>query len=378
MRSNRRAFLAAGGALVGSGLAGCLGSGDGAGPEATTQSVQTTGEATTTGPYDRTYSATELDTVVSGLEADEVSLSLVPADEDADYADSVIFSEYTGELRLELDLDRALDQRQYHNPVTTWSHVQDFHENAHKNKWRREKHEGYIKEFDGENVLELKEEVDWDLYQNGGTLDERLEQSGVHDLWYKHAMTHPEIDGISSSHNGIKAAAYQALEHRHGHDTFIWQHFSEGSSAGHGLIAATENPTRDPEQTAQQQNYTIETNYQVEQQIANVEESNFFNGDNAGSNGNVEHPAEHDHSKDETGMYMYTGAWNADGAIWDKVRNGFPDSLAHEFTDEWFRNPESQPAFDYFDRTNTVAYLAEENDGYVDHTKDELRFRSPT
>ena len=77
-------------------------------------------------------------------------------------------------------------------------------------------------------------------------------------------------------------------------------------------------------------------------------------------------------------MYIYTGAWNGDkDQIWDSIGN-FPDSLAHEFTDEWFRNPESQPAFDYFDRTNTVAYLAEENDGYVDHTKDELRFRSPT
>ncbi|WP_135829850.1 hypothetical protein [Halorussus halobius] len=349
----------------------------------------TTGETTTKGrnPLEQTHQAEDLESVAEELERDSVTLNVLPANENAEYTNSIIFDKYNGELNVELDLNQALNQRHFQHPVTGKGFVYEFFANAHKPEWRQSVHQQYIEAAGGENQLKLKEEINWagngdkdksTSFKHGENLDKRIEESGIQDLWYKHAIADTRIDGISSVHNGIKAAAYQSLDQRHGFNTFYWDHDSKGENGDHGLIAATEQPTRKPEETGNQENYTIETNYQVEQQIATVAESNFFQGDNAGVNGYVEHPAEHDYNNtsEEIGMYAGTALQKSDSQdLWDKAKN-VSGGFAHHFTDEWFRNPESEPAFNYFDRMNAVAYIAEENNVTVHHTRDKLRFET--
>ena len=305
------------------------------------------------------------------------TLNLIPEDENADYADSIIFNQYNGEIDVELNLDQALNQRHYNNPVMTEPVVEGFYKNAHKENWRQRIHEQYIEAANGENILGLQEEIDWNLYQNGDNIDERIEESGIQDLWYKYAIANPDINGISSVHNGIKAAAYQGLDMEHGFQNFYWDHDSAAPNGDHGLIAATEQPTRNPGQTNQQQNYTIETDQGREQEIATVAESNYLNGDNTGAGADIEHPAEHDYNNTtkELAMYARTGVEKWESEVWDNVGD-IPESLYHTFTDEWFHNPESEPAFNYFDRMNAAAYIAEENGGTVHHTEDEIRYES--
>lgn len=305
------------------------------------------------------------------------TLNLIPENPDADYAQSIIFNQYNGEIDIQLNLDQALNQRHYNNPVMSEPVVEGFYKNAHKESWRQQIHQQYIEAANGENILGLQEEIDWNLYQNGDNIDERIEESGIQDLWYKYEIANPDINGISSVHNGIKAAAYQGLDQEHGFQNFYWDHSSQAPNGGHGLIAATEQPTRNPSQTSQQQNYTIETDQGREQEIATVAESNYLNGDNTGAGADVEHPAEHDYNDRSKERFMYTQTamekWEAD---LDEHIGDIPESLYHTFTDEWFRNPESEPAFDYFDRMNAVAYIAEENGGTVHHTEDEIRYES--
>lgn len=347
-------------------------------PRDTDASTETETYTKTPNLLEQTHSAGDLDGVVQELEQDSATLNLQPADTNAEYANSVIFEQYNGELNVELDLGQALNQRRFEHPLTQEPIIREFYENAHREEWRQTIHDQYIEAGDGENILQLKEEIAWNLYQNGANLDERIEESGVQELWFKYAIANPDIDGISSVHNGIKAAAYQKLDREHGFNTFYWSHDSLGENGDHGLIAATENPTRNQEETSEQENYTIETNPGVEQQIAEVAESNYFNGDNAGANGYVEHPAEQDYNNvgKESAMYGFTGMIKSGSPdLWDRAAN-FPDSLAHHFTDEWFHNPSSEPAFNHFDRMNTAAYLAEANNGRLHHTENELQFEA--
>lgn len=373
--NTRREVLTALGTTGTTALAGCGSdsseSGNGTGTSTATETPTETeteeGTPTPTPTPEPTYPATYIE--------ESGTLNLKPVDPDAEYADSIIFKQYNGEIDVKLDLEQALNQRHYHNEVETWPEVEEFWKNAHKEEWRQKMHDKYLEVANGENVLELKEKVDWDKYMNGNNIDERIEESGIQDLWYKYALG--KLGQISSVHNGIKAAAYQSLDQKHGFNTFYWDHDSLAENGDHGLIAATEQPTRNPEKTGQQENYTIETNYQVKQQIAKVAESNFFQGDTEHINSYVEHPAEHDYNNtsEEIGMYANTALQKSDSQdLWDRAKN-ISGELGHHFTDEWFHNPASEPAFDYFDRMNAVAYIAEENRGIVHHTRDELTYQ---
>lgn len=304
---------------------------------------------TTRGPYERTHAAENLDSVVLDLEQESVPLVFVPADEEAAYADSIIFgkdgNDESDALTVEIDLYTAIQQRHHLDPETLWienagSHIREFIENIDDPGWRKrtlkDAKENYGEEYD--DVLDWETYIDQEL-----SFDERLKESGILAFWY--IFERGKFGGISSTHNQFKAHAFQGTEQKAGFSTFI----SDFRVPSHGLVAAIEHPTRLEDKTGKQETYIIETDPGVGQQVPRVEDSKYQNRDPFENNTRF--------NKEEA-LYKFTALENAEGDLYDCIN--ISDEVEYNFI-EFLQNPETSPAYDHIDPMNAAAYLAEEN-----------------
>jgi hypothetical protein len=338
---SRRRFLQATGATAAAGLlAGCTtGTEDDTTPRSTSTAPNTIVETSSeTEPLEQTHAVEDLDTVVQELEQDAVSLNFHPADPDAEYADSVLFTEYSGELDVKIDLEQAEKQRHHNQISTTAPQVQEFKNNILDEEWRQQ----LAQEADVKNPQDL---LDWDTYTDESlSYRERMTESGMVNFWY--AFESEKFDGISSTNNQYKAAALQETETQLGFDTFIWDY----GIPGHGLVSAIENPTRNEENTESQETYIIETDFTDRQQITKWENSQYQNTEL--------HPAREGVERRKKGFYLRT-AVGKDEYEYEETYNMQMKSI-EQFI-EFFRNPESSPAYDHLDPMTATAYTIEEN-----------------
>ena len=264
-------------------------------------------------------------------------MSFTPADPDAGYAGSIIFSEYSssgdGVLNVELDLGQVIEQRHHDNASANSPIVEEFVENVDAPEWRQ-------------NLLEEDpsiSEIDWETYTDESlSYGERMIESNMWALWY--VFENQRFGGISSTHNQYKAQALQGAERVAGFDTFVWDY----GIPGHGLVSAIENPTRSDDGTAQQETYIVETSFAEGQQVVPWDNSQY-------SESGL-HPAREGVDGHSDAFLGRTGHGKDEWQL--EVEYSF--QLGDEFI-EFFRNPVSSPAYDYLDPVATAAYLAEEN-----------------
>lgn len=269
----------------------------------------------------QTHAATQVETVVQQLDLDSVTLNFNPADSDAGYADSVVFSEFSasgdGVLDVELDLGQAIQQRHHGNLAAQNQHVQEYVDNIEDPEWRQQ-------------ILEEDptiEDIDWEIYTNDSlSYGERMRQSMMWGLWY--VFEESRFGGVSSTHNQYKAQALQGAERVACFDTFVWDY----GIPGHGLVSAIENQTRSDDGTAQQETYIVETSFAEGQQVVTWDNSQY-------SESGL-HPAREDVGDREEGFYGLTGIGKDEADLYEPV--DVPMSGAEAFI-EFFRNPESSP-----------------------------------
>jgi len=345
-------------------------------PTPTEEPTATETETPTPDPYNEKYGIGELDKFFQQASTNEVTLNLQPTQETS-ATESVIYSEWNGDLTVKGDVEEMIDQRHHEHSLKNSPPVEPFWKNAHKKEWRQKIHSQYIEQANGENILGLTETIDWELYINGDTPHERIQESGILDQWFKWAIASPDIDGISSVHNGYIATALQSLDNKHNHNTYIWDH-QVGGKAHHGVYAIIENPARKPENVDQQTNYIGETDQGRQQLIASVADSNYLKPDNKdGVASYFEHPSEQDYDKDELGMYWGLATTLGDADINDKLRGGTSEQLVDEFANEYFPDEDGDyaPAHNYIDRMCAAAAIAEMNDVDVSHSEDQIEVR---
>ena len=347
-------------------------------PTPTEEPTATETETPTPDPYNEKYGIGELDKFFEKASTNEVTLNLQPT-AGTSATESVIYSEWNGDLTVKGDVEEMIDQRHHEHSLKNSPPVEPFWKNAHKKEWRRKIHSQYIEQANGENILGLTETIDWNLYINGNTPHERIQESGILDQWFKWAIASPDIDGISSVHNGYIATALQSLDNKHNHNTYIWDH-QVGGKALHGVYAIIENPARREENTGPQLNHIGETDQGRQQLIASVADSNYLKPDEEGEVGGVaeryEHPSEPDYDNKEEFMYSQLALEKWEGDIYDK-EGKISDNLVDEFVNEYFPDEDADyaPAHDYIDRMCAAAAIAEKNDVDVSHSEDQIEVR---
>jgi hypothetical protein len=194
-----------------------------------------------------------------------------------------------------------------------------------------------------------------------------MKKSNMWEFWYEFEKV--KLGSVGSEHNQFKAQALQGAEQKAGFDTFVWDY----GIPGHGLIGAIEKPTRNPEETDQQETYVIETDFgdSESQQIATWIKSQYQDEEL--------HPVRDEIDRGE----RYFLSRTARGATEDDLRkytNLPPHLNAEEFT-QFFKIPESSPAYDHLDPVTATAYLAEENmvngelEGRIDLETDSIKIR---
>jgi hypothetical protein len=179
-----------------------------------------------------THQPKELEDVVRQLEQDSVTLNFVvpEGEKDADYADAPIYSEFNGELDVELNLAQAREQRHHGQLANKNEYVQEWIDRISTEEGRR----SLMEELDVQ-----EDQVDWDAYTNEDMdYPERMRESNLWALWYE--FEDQVIGGVSSDNNELKAAALQKTEERAGFDTFIW----DDGIPGHGLVHGIGYPTQ--------------------------------------------------------------------------------------------------------------------------------------
>jgi hypothetical protein len=292
--------------------------------------------------------------------------------EGSEIQDSILFDQYNGEIDVEIDLDQAYEERHHtvHIGGDKGEKVEAFIENAADPKWRQQVHENYEEEIGG-NPVEFRSEVNWGMFTNQlNDLRTRLVDSGVYGLWVKYEIA--ELGGVTSSNNDLRAAGLQGIEDRYGSDSFFWDYLVEAQVGHHGLVSAVENPTRSEEERTDQEVYVLETDPFNEQQVASVGESNYLGDDKSGVGEEFEHPAEEDTEENETTLYTRTALGHLEQA-YDHLN--VSDSMVDSFV-EFFKNPESEPAYDLIDPMTATAYIADHNDGQVSLEEGEIRYEA--
>lgn len=308
----------------------------------------------TVDPYEQVYTPDELDEVLEQLDEGSVSLNLVAADEEAEYAESTVYDKFNGDITVEVDMDQAIQQRRYGNETSQLDIVQDFAEVVANQDDERvqEINEQYL-EVDGEDILGTGSQgVDWDIYTDESrNFRERMLESGLLDLWYK--REYAEYGIADSTQNHIKAQALQQAEREAGFDTYVWRY----ESAGHGLMGAVENPTRNQEETDQQQTYVMETVPNYDEQIVTWENSKYSEG-----NGPAPHPIDPNSSLGyEASPLEALGKGNSES----NINVNLDEELVEDFNEN-YRNPGSAPFMNYSDQMISAAYISEESGLSVD------------
>ncbi|MFB6216183.1 MAG: hypothetical protein ABEJ72_04335, partial [Candidatus Aenigmatarchaeota archaeon] len=347
----------------------------------TETATETPTETPTPDPYSKDYGLEEIGEALDRVDDAEVTLNIIPTEE-TEATESVVY-DWNGELTVKMDVEEAIHERHHEHRQMEVKPMKTFIENVHDPEWRQKIHDQYIEQAGGENVLGLKEEMDWELYINGDNPHERFQESGLLDQWYKLSIASPRINGISSVHNGLIAATLQGTDNKHqdkhGKQTYIWDHEVSGKAI-HGVYALIEEPARTEDEMDQQQNYIGETHYARQQLIASVADSNYLKPDDSGGVAErYSHPAEQDFDGEELGMYLRLCISAGDADIVEAIKEGTSDELVDEFVNEYFPDDDASyaPAHDYIDRVVTAARIAEVNDGIeVDHSKDSITVRS--
>jgi hypothetical protein len=329
-------------------IAGCQGDGS------NQRDVQTTTRTTSTTPKEKIVAATELDDVPGMLEEDGTTLDFRPANNQQ--PDSILYDEFNGELPVALNLNQAREQRYVDNEAGNHPVVQQFVSIVGKQdtETAQKYHEKYMQAAGGENLLGFQTEVDWEMYMDE-TLDlqQRLEESGINDLWYKIELE--EMEGISSTHNELKAQALHNAEQINGFNTFIWDY----GIPSHGMVSAIQKPTNQTEKTSQQETYVIQTDPGREHQITTWNQSPYSKGQGA-----EPHPAHPEFTGDKdwvTGVYGKTALpKNPTNELDHDDYEEIPQSIVQEFN-EFFRKPRIMPAREILDPLVAAAYIDEEN-----------------
>ncbi|WP_440990642.1 hypothetical protein [Haloarchaeobius baliensis] len=359
-------------------LAGCSGTDDSQRPteqtslRTTTRDRQTTLETAT--PTDvettsqeeqllaETHAADELDGVVGRLEYGSTTLDLQPADANADYAASTVFDTYNGELTVALNLNQAFRHRHTSLPDawgveegTEGYQVRQFIENISQRNmaWISLVNNDFAEADGNEHLPELRDEIDLDTYTNEELdFETRMAESGIYDLWTKHEIINLPGGG-GSELDQFMAAALQGTELNAGFNTFIWDY----NIPGHGLAGAIENPTRNPDETNRQETYVLETDDRAtaEQRIQTWEDSPYRTGDGI---------APHDAHESNTGANMYseTAFYNFERGELVSIQNG--QEIGERF-DQFYREPESTPAYHLLDPLMAAEYINDMNEASV-------------
>lgn len=351
----RRAFLTGLGTAATS-LAGCteiLSRDQPSQPAETPTSTPTESPTQTDSPTPTeppAYSADNLEEASHLLE-DGATLNLIPVDDQQ--PESVVFDQYNGELDVELNLNEAINQHHEYDSSRASPVVQEFVENVDDPEWRQQ----ILEEHGSEEVP-----IHWDVYTDESrNFGERMRDSNIWGLWYAFEVV--RMGGVSSTNHELKAAAFQGTEQKAGFDTLTWGY----EIPGHGLISAIENPARIEDDAEAQETYIIETDFGDGQQVVAWDNSNY-------SEDKEKHPARrdvdwggNDGEQERRGFYKGTSIRLADDYF----------EVGEELTDrfiEFYRNPESEPAYQHLDPATTAAYIARENGGEVSLTEDSIEY----
>jgi hypothetical protein len=283
-----------------------------------------------------THQPHELEDVVRQLEQDSVTLNFVvpEGEENAEYSNAPIYSEFNGELDVELNLAQAREQRHHGQLANKNEYVQEWINNITDEEWRNE-------------LLELDDtvEFDWDTYTDEDlSYEERMKQSNMWALWY---VFESDRMGVSSDNNELKAAALQETERQAGFDTFIW----DDGIPGHGLVHGIGYPTQKQKEAENQETYVIETDYgdSEQQQVAKWANSQYQTSQ--------QHPAREEIEEGEEWFYVRTAKGKG-----NSVFNGayeVSDDLVDQFAD-LFNGPGTAPAQPYLDRMAATMFILEE------------------